>query len=383
VSDTNLFGVLPDFDFVEKNPETIIDAVIAAYETARYQATGEKITLYSGDPRRLFLLSVANTIILQRNLIDYAAKQNMLAFADGEPLDHLGLYMGVTRLPAQRAGAMIRFTLSLPRAGAKIIPIGTRVTTGAGNVYFATDENLDIPPGEIAGDIHATALEPGETSNGLISGQINRLVDPLPYVASVTNITASEGGADVEGDENLRERIHLAPEGFSNAGSRGAYIFWARGASQLVIDVEVSSPEPGTVNIYPLLEDGGIPGQEILDTVLAACNADTIRPLSDHVQVLPPQAVEFELNVTWYLERSNAAKAISTSSNIYSAVQNWLTWQRSKLGRDINPSELISRMVQAGAKRVTVNSPVFRVLEFNEVAVASSESVIYGGIEDG
>ena len=379
---SNLFG-LPDITFANKDASEIKRAIITAFETAFFETTGENLTLYPGDPRQLFLSTIADVIVLQRSIIDYVAKQNMLAFAENEPLEHLGLYMSVTRLPAQHAGVIIRFTLSMPQQGTMTIPSGVRVTPSGGNTYFATDENLEIPPGEITGDVHATALATGESANGFLPGQINRLVDPLPYIQSVANITASEGGADIEDDENLRERIHLAPESFSNAGSIGAYIFWARSASQLIVDVAVSSPESGVVHIFPLLEDGEIPGQEIVDVVLAVCNADTVRPLTDLVQVLPPQRVEFSLNVTWYLERSNAVKEIDISSKVNFAVQNWLLWQRSKLGRDINPSELISLMVQAGAKRVVVESPDFSVLEFNQVAVVSSESVTYGGIEDG
>jgi phage-related baseplate assembly protein len=383
VSITNLFGVLPDFDFVEKSPEAIKNTIIADYEAAHYQATGERMTLYPGDPRRLFLLSVANSIILQRNLIDWVGKENLLAFASESRLDHLGALLGVTRLPPQRARTTLRFTLSTERETATVIPAGTRAMPNGRTIYFATAETLEILPGELTGDVQAEAMEYGVTANALLPGQINNLVDPLPYVAGVANITASEGGADIEDDENLRERIHLAPESFSNAGSIGAYIFWARSSSQLIVDVGVSSPVPGEVNIFPLLEDGWIPGQEILDAVSAVCNADTVRPMTDLVHVLPPQTVEFDLNVTWYLERSNAAKVIDISGRVNAAVRDWLLWQRSKLGRDINPSELISRMVQAGAKRVEVESPVFSVLAFNEVAVASSETVAYGGIEDG
>jgi phage-related baseplate assembly protein len=379
---SNLFG-LSDITFASKDAAEIKRDIITKFEAAFFDATGERLTLYPSDPRQLFLSTIADVIVLQRNIIDYAVKQNMLAFADGIPLEHLGLPMSVARLPAQRAGAVIRFTLSVPQSGIMIIPSGIRVTPGGGNLYFATDDNLEIPAGELTGDVHATALEPGESANGFLPGQINRLVDPLPYIQSIANITTSEGGADIEGDENLRERIHLAPESFSNAGSKGAYIFWARTATQLIVDVGVYSPEPGVVNIFPLLEDGGIPGQEILDAVAAACNADTIRPMTDLVYVLPPQPVEFDLRVTWYLERSNATRIIDISSRVNHAVWSWLVWQRSKLGRDINLSELISQVVQAGAKRVVVESPDFRVLEFNEVAIAASESVIYGGIEDG
>jgi phage-related baseplate assembly protein len=383
VSITDLFGFLPDFDFVEKDPETIKNAIIADYEAAHSRATGEKITLYPGDPRRLFLLSVANTIILQRNLIDWVGKENLLAYASENRLDHLGVLLGVTRLPARHAHVTLRFTLSTARETTTVIPAGIRAAPSGGTIYFATAGALEIPPGELTGDVRAEALDYGSSANALLPGQINSLVDPLPYIQSAANVTASEGGADIEDDENFRERIRLAPESFSNAGSIGAYIFWARTASQLIVDVGVSSPEAGVVNIFPLLEGGEVPGQEILDAVLAVCDADTIRPMTDLVRVFPPQTVEFDLNVTWYLERSNAAKVIDISSKVNFAVRNWLSWQRSKLGRDINPSELIARMVQAGAKRVVVESPDFRVLEFNQVTAASGESVTYGGVEDG
>ena len=33
------------------------------------------------------------------------------------------------------------------------------------------------------------------------------MVDPVPYVASVTNTTATEGGAEIESDADLAERI--------------------------------------------------------------------------------------------------------------------------------------------------------------------------------
>ena len=380
----NLFG-LPDITFANKDASEIKRDIITKFETAFFDATGERLTLYPGDPRQLFLSTIADVIVLQRNIIDYAGKQNMLAFAEDAPLEHLGLYMGVSRLPARHAGVVIRFTLSMPRPGIMTIPSGSRVTPIGGNTYFATDENLHISAGEIIGDIHATALVSGENANGFLPGQINRLVDPLPYIQSVENITASEGGADIEDDENLRERIHLAPESFSNAGSAGAYVFWARSASQLISDVGVYSPAPGEVNIYPLLKNGDIPGQEMLDLVLTACDADTVRPMTDLVTVLAPEPVPFSLDVTWYLERKKATSVSGISTAVGRAVQDWLSWQRSELGRDINPSELIRRLVETGAKRVEVNSPAFTPLAFNQVAVCpDSEAVVtFGGIEDG
>lgn len=64
------------------------------------------------------------------------------------------------------------------------------------------------------------------------------------------------------------------------------------------------------------------------------------------------------------------------------AVDNYVLWQKSKLGRDINPSELIVRVMAAGAKRVAVTAPVFKVTTDTQVAICSTKTVTLGGIED-
>ncbi|GHV50454.1 hypothetical protein FACS1894216_02690 [Synergistales bacterium] len=381
----NLFG-LPDIHFAERDAETIKTAVVSGYEKAYHEATGEKITLYPGDPRRLFLLGIADVIILQRNIIDWTGKQNLLAYAAEDRLDHLGLLLGVRRLPAQHSLTTMRFTLSAPQLSAIIIPSGTRVTPEGTQAYFATTETTTIAAGEFYGDAPAEALSSGAEANGLLPGQINRLVDPLPYVGSAANITVSSGGSGVENDENLRERVRLAPESFSVAGARGAYEFWARTAHQSIVDVGILGPpdtEPGHVEIYPLLMGGELPTRDILDLVYSTCSAEDIRPLTDYVHVFSPLEVPYDLQVTYRIDRSRATQVIAIQAAVTEAVNAWINWQRSKLGRDINPSELNHLMVAAGAKRAEIVSPAFTILTRAQVAVQNSASVIFGGLEDG
>ena len=52
------------------------------------------------------------------------------------------------------------------------------------------------------------------------------------------------------------------------------------------------------------------------------------------------------------------------------------------MGRDINPSHLISLVMAAGAKRVDVRSPVFTVVEESAVAQVEEIAVLNGGIEN-
>ncbi|MBR2208883.1 MAG: baseplate J/gp47 family protein [Synergistaceae bacterium] len=344
---SDLFPYLDDIVFANKAPEDIEADIFKIYE----QISGR--TLAKGDPVRLFIETIALVIVQQRALIDYAAKMNLLAYSSGSYLDHLGALLGVTRLEASNALTTLKFTLSEAQNTNILIPAGIRATPD-GKILFATVEAATILAGETSINITAECTTSGEIGNGFLPGQIKRLVDPFGYEASVENIDASYGGSDIENDENFRERIQIAPESFSVAGARGAYEYFARSSHQDIIDVAVIGPpelEPGCVEIYPLMKNGEIPTNEILELVYDTCNADDVRPLTDCVSVHAPKVINFDLDVKYFIDRSRATQSAELQTSIEKAVNDWITWQRSKLGRDLNPSELNHRMIAAGAKR--------------------------------
>lgn len=377
---SELFANLEDIVFAEKDAAEIESEIITLYENQSGRI------LARGDPVRLFLECIVLIIVQQRSLIDYAAKQNLLAYAEGSFLDHLGALLGVTRLEASHALTTLKFTLSEAQPAAIIIPEGIRASPGGGVYLFATTESVEIPAGETQAEVTAQCVEAGTQGNGFVAGQIKKLVDPFPFEITVENISESYGGSDVESDENLRERIQLAPESFSVAGPTGAYDFYARSAHQDIIDVAVIGPpetQPGHVNVYPLMTGGHLPTQEILDAVYDVCNAEDVRPDTDCLHVLSPEVIEYELNVTYWIDRKRATQAAAIQKAVESAVSGWVTWQKSKLGRDLNPSELNHRMVQAGAKRTEIFSPEFTVLKDYQVAIMSGITLTLGGLEDG
>lgn len=371
-----MLSSLPEITFAEKSAQVIESGIITTYE-----ALTER-TLYPGDPVRLFLETIAAIIVQQRTLIDYAAKQNLLAYSAGDYLDHIGVLVGTTRINASAAITTLRFTLSAAQASVVTIPAGTRAATEDG-LTFATDVAATILAGSTFADIAATCTDVGTTGNELAAGQVNKMVDLIAYVASVANTTTSEGGAAIEGDDDYRERIHLAPESFSVAGPTGAYEYWAKTASSLIVDVSVISPTPGVVEIRPLLSGGAIPGTEILEAVDAVVNDVNIRPLTDQVTVLAPTAASYDVALTYYIASSNAALASSIQTAVNAAIAAYVLWQKSKLGRDINPSELIARIMAAGAKRVAVTTPVYTAVGVSSVAVAGTVTATYGGLENG
>lgn len=280
---SELYPQLPEVSFAVTDPDTIRTQIISTYESASGR------TLAMSDPVRLFLYAVADIIIHQRNLIDIAAKNNLIAYAEGDYLDHIGALFAVSRM------------------------------TG-------------------------------------------------------------------EDDDSLRERIRLAPDSFSSAGPAKAYEFYAKTADPNIIDVKILTPpdtDPGHVDIYPLMKGGLPPDSHVLDAVFMACSGDDVRPDTDFVTVKPPVVVGYNLSMTYWIDVKDSAMSANIRKAVNDAVDSWLVWQKSALGRDINPSELIHRAVAAGAKRCEVIEPGFTVLAPYEAARAENISLVFGGLEDG
>jgi phage-related baseplate assembly protein len=365
----------PEISFVDTDTETVVNALILSYE----QFTGR--TLYPADPVRLFILWVADIIIQERVNIDASAKQNLPRYAEGEYLDSLAeVFKNAYRLEPETAKTTLQFTRSVALDAVTVVPAGTRVTAD-GEIVFATTEPLTIPAGALSGTVAAECLTAGEIGNGFVPGQISQLIDIFPYFERVENITESAGGADKESDDAFYSRMRESEETFSTAGPLGGYEYYAKSASALIADVKATSPSPGEVDVRVLLQDGALPGEEILQAVSDILNADTVRPLTDHVTVAAPVTVEYNIDVTYYTQTGGAVSDAAIEESVNAAVEEYKRWQAAKMGRDVNPSHLVYLLMQAGVKRVEVRSPVFTTVAENAVAQAAEIGVVNGGAE--
>ena len=360
--------------FAEVDVEEMVESAKIVVENL----LGRKVA--DADPIMLLIKSFIAIIAQQRQIIDEAANQNLLYYATGDNLVALGELVGVSRLPAAAATCHVQLTLSTARNKQTVIPAGIRINTSDG-VTFALDDDVIFLSGETVKTAKATCSEVGEIGNNYAAGEIFRIIDYAPYLSKVENITTSEGGADIEDDENLRERIRIAPSSFSVAGSRDAYIFWTKDFNSEIIDAMAVSPEPGYVDIYFLMEDG-VPQTEMIEGVQNYLSDEKIRPLTDFVTVKAPDVVNYDIDVKYYVSRTNRTSALAIIDAAEKAVADFVVYTRSKLGRDINPTELYFKLRSAGVKRAEITSPIFTTVADNAVAICQNINLIYGGLED-
>jgi phage-related baseplate assembly protein len=353
------------------DPNLILADMIAEFEAASGR------TLQPAQVERLLINLYAYRESLVRNAIQFAGEQNLLAFASFPMLDYLGQLLSVNRLASQPAVTTVQFTLT----GALTVPFtiaaGTLVGTSDGQFAFATSATIILAAGATIASVAAAATAPGAGANGYLAGQVSVQLNPNALIASVTNTSTTTGGSAPETDDHLRMRIQAAPNQFSVAGPIGAYRFFAIGADPSIVDAQIVSPFPGSVNVYvltgpvtqqpaPAPNSAGVANSALLAKIATALNADTIRPLTDNVNVLAVTEVDYQIiaTVTLYSDADPTATIVAATA----AVRELALELAAKIQRDIVPSQIIAALSVAGVYGVALTSPMLTTLSAGQWA---------------
>jgi len=339
---------LPIPNFINRDANTIIAEMVADYETR----TGR--SLEPAQVETLLINAFAYRELLIRNQIQDASLQNLVNYARFPMLDELGVLVGVTRLPSQSAQTTLLLTL-VSGHGDIVIPQGLRVSSTDGRVIFELIQDYEVLTADNTISVTAIATESGKQFNDYAVGTISVILDPQPYLDTATNTSVSAGGSDEETDDQLRDRIKLAPSAFSNAGSYKAYEFWTKTASPTIIDVAVTNPTPGTVQIFPLVEGLAITPTEILDAVESVLNADKIRPLTDTVIVSSPTAVNTAITVGLILY--DGAVSGDVLPVVQANLEAFRDGRRKLLGQDVVIDQIKAICVVDGVYKANVTLP--------------------------
>lgn len=161
--------------------------------------------------------------------------------------------------------------------------------------------------------------------------------------------------AVMEDDESLRERIQLAPQGFSVAGPRAAYIRHARAVDGRVLDVSVSRPLPGDILITILSREGsGVAPPDLCNAVQAALSDERVRPLNDTVFTTSAEIIDYEVHARLRTFRDFDAGIVLAEAR--KSLDAYIA-RTHRLGREVTLSGLYAALHIEGVERVTLLSP--------------------------
>lgn len=372
----------PDVSFIDNiSVDELRDELINDFQEKYYELTGDYEILGELDKYRILINGISLKLFHGYQHIEKTGKMNLLKYSEGNYLLHLGMTRGIEKNEEKAATCEITFYLSDLQPAVVAIPKGTQITAGDG-VYFETETYAEILPGQENVTTRAICQMNGTIGNDYVVGQLNILVDPIAYVEKVKNTTATMGGEDIMTDEEYREKIYLAPSSFSTAGTEDSYAYWVKEYSLLIKDVKVTSPEDDTIKIIVLLKDGEIPDENFLNNLKEFLTKMNVKPLTEKVVIDAPNTVPYNVSGSYYINASDKNQVQEIQEAVAKAQAEYVTWQKEKIGRDINPFHLQYLLMKAGVKRIELVEPIFNDVDDSSIAMEGSINLVYGGIED-
>ncbi|MGD0178767.1 MAG: baseplate J/gp47 family protein [Terriglobales bacterium] len=373
---TNPFANLPAVSFASSDVNSLINQIVTGWQTGWQNRTGETVVLSPADRRYNFLASCAAFFVSAYEQVDIGCKQNTMPFALGGFCDVIGSFFGENgdRIGGTGATTTLLFTLPTPLSQPVTIPAGTQVSnaSGANGLIFATTAAVTIAAGQVSASVVAECTTESTLGNGIAVNMLTTLIDwTANFVVSVSNVSVTENGAAPETDQAYMQRLFGVTDSFSPAGPKGRYKFFAERADPTISQVTVMGPEdglqPGNVLVTCISAEGSNPSSQALTNVSSALNILNIRDLCALVTVAPPSGVNFTVSVDYYIPTAQANNAAAIQSNVANAVTEFvenITWN---LNTNIDPTDLITRMDEAGAVRITVVQPTFQEVGLNQI----------------
>lgn len=383
---------LPEVDFIDGLTHSIVyEQMVQQFKDKYYEIRGVVPEIEAGSDVDICLHVMSQNVYQALAYLDSAAKMNLLKYSMEGYLDNLGALRSVARVEASPSLCIIRFTLNDIYDFDVEIPLGTGIKTQEREWIWYTDESIIIKAGELYGEVQATCDTVGELTNNIAIGEINTLVQNVPYVSHAENITDTGAGADIQGDDVFRERIFLRPTSYSVAGPEDAYQYWTLTYSAAIDHCIVMThdhnytesfrPEPGEVYIFVSLSDDSEPTEDFLLGLEEFLDDDTKRPLTDWVHARALQKEKFDIDFTYFYIENTTYTAENIQDVVQDAVERYIEWQTGQLGRDINPQKLISFLLQTDViKRVDVRKPEYKIVEQIPQAVGEI-NMENGGVE--
>lgn len=185
--------------------------------------------------------------------------------AEGTDLDNVGMYLTITRRPAMKSSGV----LTIYGTDKTVISKGFRVATESG-IIFETVSGAVIENGSV--DVGIVSVGAGKVNN-VSENSIVKIINPQIGVDSVINFEQTDGGLDVETDDEFRARYK---ESYSRGGGSTVP---AISAALLDIDGVVDAD---VIENVGMVEVDGIPPKAIACYVYGGTDEDVARAIFEN-----------------------------------------------------------------------------------------------------
>lgn len=297
---------------------------------------------------------------------DWVNRQCFPQTAQGEYLDHHAQLRALERKAAARAEGTVRFFGDAASGTARSIPAGTVCMT-PGLARFVTTRDGVLGAGQSHVDIPVQAVEAGSAGN-VIAGSIRSMAAAPVGITGCTNPAALTGGADAEGDEQLRARIMDSFARLPNGANSAFYEQEALSFDEVAAAVALPRNRGvGTVDVVVASREG-VPDTALLNRVrkhLHAC-----KEIAVDVAVTAPEEVPVDITV-----QIAGEDAEMLAGPVKLALNEWFCGQR--LGQNVLRAKLGSLIYAVdGVENYTLVEPAQDIaVEKGQLPVLKSVTV--------
>lgn len=225
-----------------------------------------------------------------------------------------------------------------------------------------------------------------EKARGILLAYARRTtLEHIGALFDVDRLLISPGDPDqgidpvYEDDDSLRERIQLAPRGFSVAGPDDAYVFHARAADGRVKAATAYSPSPCVMIVTILSREGdGTASQELIDIVKKALEKK--RPQADEVIVQSAKIVRYAIRATLRFfngpDRAVALAEARKKTQLFADSMH-------RPGSEVTKDGLYASMRVAGVQKVLLDTPAEGVpIAIDQAPYCTGVELTDGGVAD-
>ncbi len=375
-------------DFIQINPEEDLKLLKLKFEH------DTDSTLSDAQLESIMISLMVYYMTLTKLKFNEAARLNLVQFSRYPIVDFIGELFNCFRLVKRCGETYLKVMLKTSFDEDLTLPKGLEVQSKDEKYVFTTVEDLVIPSGDLYGIVKIRSNDACADVNKYQTGDINILLKPFTYIESVTNTENVTGGADEESDEAYIDRIIESAEGFSCAGSKGAYEYFAKSAHPDIIDAYakceqkpasiiynnetevfeagnvieaenfhaevdyfrgkmdiqftvgdtvipliIKIPPAALVEVFPLTKSGDLP-ETIKIAVETTLAEDKVRPMTDLVKVKAPTVVSLTRKLNIFVHENADFEAVKKSA--YQKIEEYRTSLRSELGAAYITNGLLS-----------------------------------------
>ena len=128
-----------------------------------------------------------------------------------------------------------------------------------------------------------------------------------------------------------------------------------------------------------MLKDRDLATESFIEGLSEYINNPDIKAITDHITIKNVERVEYSIDVEYSICNSDISALNIIQQDVKSNIYEYTEWQSQKIGRDIDIQKLISYIIQAGGRKIRVNSPSVKTITHMQLSYCTGVKITYKG----